>query len=557
MILSGFLGICAVGAAVSLLLAPERRLATLIVLASLALACAAALTIGPADRVVLGDAALAGTAYSGTFLATVAAAAFGLCLVTALAGGSVRAGPGALAALGGLGLAVMAADAPVALAGAAIAAVAAAGASVADWPAGEGPDNRTSEARTLALSAGGLLFAGMAISRPAWAGEDGPVLAAGLLALGAVLAVRSGAVPFHVPPARLAGHGASPTPALLTVWLPAGLGLLCVSWSAATFTNQSDWIELAAIAIRVVAVTTIALGGLGAIFHDAPAEIAVYSIVADSGFILLALASRSEAAVAPAREWLLVFIGAKTAIVAWAAAMSGAFGSADLSGLHGWLRRAPLAGLALLGATVAGVGWPGSAAFEARSTIAELGLPGLPQLVGPLAILLTAVCWGRVLIVGLLAPPEALASAARPRATARILPAWPVAEVGLETGASDDPAGALGADAPARRNQRTSSPAFDRSLAAGGAAAATAILALAITAGTLGSGAAAGSGIPLDVAARSTPTAAPTLTPGATTSVPTLAPHGTLSPSRPAASPTPSGSPGPTRSAAPPTIPQQ
>jgi hypothetical protein len=557
MILSGFLAICAAGAAVTLLLARAGRLATPAALAGLALACAAALAIGPSDRAVVGDATLAGTAYSGTFLATVAAAAFGLCLVTALAGGSVRAAPGALAALGGLGLAVMAADALVALAGAAIAAAAAAGASVAGWPAADEPDNRTSEARTLALSVGGLLFAGMAISRPAWAGEDGPVLAAALLALGAVLAVRSGAVPFHVPPARLAGRGGSPTSALLTVWIPAGIGLLCVSWSAATFANRSDWIELAAIAIRVVAVATIVLGGLGAILHDVPAEIAVYSIVADSGFILLALASRTDAAAAPAREWLLVFIGAKTALVAWAAAMGGAFGTADLAGLHGWLRRAPLAGLALVGAAVAGVGWPGSAAFEARSTIVELGLPGPLQLVGPLAILLTAVCWGRVLIVGMFTPSDALGVAVHPRSTTGLVPASPFAEDGLETTASTEAAGSLRADFPASRNRRTLGPVLDRPLAAGVAVAATAVLALAIAAGALGSSAAAGAGIPLDVAAHSTPTAAPTPTPGATTPVPTLAPHGTLSPSQPAVSASPSGSPGPTRSAAPPTIPQQ
>jgi hypothetical protein len=542
MIISAFLAICALGAVASLALGSERWLGTGAALVGLGLAFLAALALGSAESVSVGGVILSGTSYSGTFLAIVAAATFGLTLVTALSGGPVRSAPAALAVLGGIGLALTAADAPVALAGAAIAAAAGATASVAVRTTGNAGDGGTAEARTLAVVVGGFMFAGLALARPAWAGDDGAVLALGLLGLGTAVAVRGGAVPFHVTAARLGGRGASPTTALLTVWLPAGLGLVAVSWSAATFTNDSDWIGLVAVALRLVAVTTIVLGGIGAILHDRPAEIAVYSIVADSGFVLLALAARSDAAAAPTRDWLLVFVGAKTALVAWAAAMAGIYGESGLSGMRGWLRRAPLAGLALVAAAVAGIGWPGSMAFEARAKIVDLGLPDTFQLAGLLSILLAAAAWLRVLVIGAL-PGSASAAATRSRWSPR---ADDFAETAEEEAASDE-----GSPVPAPRPGVT----LDRSIAAGGAVAAGALLVLALTAGILATG--SGSGIPLDVAAHSTPTAPPTPTPTATTVVPTLAPHGTLIPSFNYPTPTPKVSPGPTRSAAPPTIPQQ
>ena len=562
MILSAFLAVCTVGAAVALLTAADRYLGPATALAGLALACVAALMIGPSDRAYVGDAELLGSTYAGTFLAVVAASAFALTLVTAVSGGSVGGAPAAIGALGGLGLAVTAVDAPISLAGAGIAAAAAAGASVVGWPADGEPDNRMAEARTLALLVGSLLFAALAIAHPAWTGENGPVLAIGLLGLGAALAVRSGTVPFHLPPARLGKRGATPTPALLLVWVPAGLGLLAVSWSAATFANPSDWLAMAAVAIAAGGLATILLGGLGAILHDDLAEIAVYSIIADSGFILLALASRSEAAAEPARAWLLVFVGAKTALVAWAAAMGGTFGSAGLADLHGWMRRAPLAGVALAVAVVAGVGWPGTVVFEARSTLVSLALPGPLVLVVPVAILLTTVCWGRVLAIGLMAPSGIPAGArgswhrpAKSRATA----AYDDAKIEAPGRAAgeDLPRAAFPSGPEAGGRNPSGGGRADRSIAAAGMVAVASVLALGVAAGSLGAPGPAANGIPLDVAARATSTPAPTPTPGATTPVPTLAPHTTLSPSGAAASASASASPGPTRSAAPATIPQQ
>ena len=415
--LAAFFAACAVGAGLGLLTRAFRRLGPIVGLAGLATACVAALLIGSSEGVTIGEVRLSGSAYAGAFLAC----GTGTCLLLYLVGlGSSwpdRLVPAALAAFGGLGLAFAAADPAVALGAAAAAATTGA---VVSSGAGTDPEERAarlSEARTLALLVGSLLFAAIAVSRPSWVAQDGPVLVLAFLALATALATRSGAIPFHLPAARLGRRGPSTSQALVLIWIPAGIGVLAVSWSATTFGVRSDWLDLVATTVQIVAIATLVLGAVGALLHDDVTEIAVYSIVADSGFILLALASRDEGAAEPARLWLLVFIAAKTAFVAWAAAASQAFGSSSLGELRGWLRRTPILGLALVAIAAATLGWPGSAVYEARSTLVSLALPDRLHFLSVVAIVLSLAYFGRLLLVGLLSPVDAVAAAAgeRPR----------------------------------------------------------------------------------------------------------------------------------------------
>ena len=302
--------------------------------------------IGSAETVAVGGVDARGTAYAGTFLAIVAAAAFGLTLVTALSGGPVRAAPAALAALGGMGLAVTAVDAPVALVGAAIAAA----------PAprlGRGPlrPARCRRRSARPRRAPSRLLVGGAALRGARAGPPG---------LGRRRRRRAGPRPARP---RDRGRGQERRRALpragrsarRTRRLPRpgpvsrsgcrlGLGLLAVSWSAATFTKDPTGSVRGGRAPTRWRWRRSSSAGSGRSCTRRPSEIAVYSIVADSGFVLLALASRTDAAAVPAREWLLVFVGSKTALVAWAAAITRRYGGAGLSGMRGWLRRSPTAG---------------------------------------------------------------------------------------------------------------------------------------------------------------------------------------------------------------------
>ena len=218
-----------------------------------------------------------------------------------------------LAALAALGLAFTSADVAVSMLAAGIAAVSGSAAAVAAGSMDERPDNRTAEARTIGLIVASMLFAGIAVARPSWTGADGGVIAATFVAVAAGLAVRGGSVPFHLPAARLAKRGASTLTALLLVWIPAGLGLVALGWSQIAAGVRSEWLDAAVAAVQSVALLTLVLGSVGALLHDDPSEIAVYSTLADSGFLLLALASRNAESMASARLWLLVFV------VAWRA----------------------------------------------------------------------------------------------------------------------------------------------------------------------------------------------------------------------------------------------
>jgi NADH:ubiquinone oxidoreductase subunit 5 (subunit L)/multisubunit Na+/H+ antiporter MnhA subunit len=151
--------------------------------------------------------------------------------------------------------------------------------------------------------------------------------------------------------------------------------------------------------------------------HDEIEEIVAYSIIQDTGFILLALTARDADAAQPARLWLLAFILAKSALVAWAATTSWAFGSSNLGDLRGWLRRSPILGLALAGIVLATLGWPGSDVFEARGTLVRLGLPDSVHFLGTAAILLSLAYYLRLMAVGLLTPSAVVRGAAgdRPR----------------------------------------------------------------------------------------------------------------------------------------------
>ncbi len=418
MSLGMFLVVCGTGAVLGLADRQSGRIGRWAGPIGLLAALAAALFIGSTTRVTIGDVDLVGSQYSGQFLACAAGSALLACLVAMASGWPDRLAPAALVSFAGLAVATTAVDSGVALAAGAASATAGAIVIVRSTPRGQPVDGRLAEIRTIAVVAAALLLAAVAVLRPAWnAASDAPVFVLAFFGLGIALAIRSGAVPFHVPAARL-GHVAAPlAPALLLVWIPAGVGLLAISWSATTFGIRNDWLNAAVAVVQTVAVATLVLGALAALVHDELEEIAAYSIVADSGFVLLALASRSDAAAEPARLWLLVFVAAKTGLVAWAAATSRAFGTSHLGRLRGWLRRTPLLGLALVAIAVATLGWPGSAVYEARSTLIRLALPAQLQFLFVVAMVLSVACYGRLLAVGLLPSTEDVRTARseRPR----------------------------------------------------------------------------------------------------------------------------------------------
>ena len=596
-----FLFACGIGSVGALATRPHAfgRLAGM---AGLLVALAAALLIGPNSNVTIGEVTLVGSQYAGLFLACAAGSGLLLSVVALVSGLPDEIAPAALASFAGLAVATTASDSLVALAGGAAAAATGAMVIVRATPQGTELDGRLAEVRTIGLVTAALLFAGIADLRPPWAGPGGgPVLALAFLGVALALAVRSGAVPFHIPAAHLDQTAARFATALLLVWIPAGLGLLAVSWSATTFGAGSDGLSWAVAAVQMVAVATLMLGALAALVHDELGEVVAYSIVADSGFVLLALAARTDDAAGPARLWLLAFVVAKTSLVAWQAAVSRAFGTSNVPQLRGWLRRTPVLGLALVAIVVATLGWPGGAVYEARSTLIRLALPAQLQFLFITSILLSIAYSGRLLVIGAFAPSADVAAARSE------LPRWPArpAKPEAEISAGEAADATTGADAhgthaaAAMPPPTTTAPLEDAGALSGGTPAATVAsvaaetpatakrkvpselprrlavawrlnrtlevslvvavgtaLAAALALGGLGANRASQFGIRLDTAAHATPTPTPMPTPAGPTPtpLPTQAPFPSGGPSgsvAPSGSALPSASPSPIKTAAP------
>ena len=572
-----FLLACGAGAGLSLTLKPNQPFGRLAGLAGLLVAFGAALLIGSDTSVTIGEVTLDGSDYSGLFLACIAGSGLLLGLVALLSDWPDEITPAALVSFAGLAIAITSTNSGVSFGAAAAAATAGALVIVRVAPLSLDLDGRLAEIRTIGLMAAGLLFAELAVMRPPWAAPgDGSVLAVAFLGLALALAIRGGAVPFHIPAAHLGQTATRFAPALLLVWIPAGVGLLAVSWSATTFRASNDGMNWAVSAVQVVAVATLVLGALAALVHDELDEVVAYSIVADAGFLLLALAARSDAAAEPARLWLLAFVAAKTSLVAWAAAVSRAFGTSSLPRLRGWLRRTPLLGLALVAIVIATLGWPGSAVYEARATLIRLALPGQVQFLFITSIILSIAYIGRIVALGVVSPTEDVIAARSELPRWPAGPAKPKAEKADAADAAATPATADKTDAADKADAAppesasmavvpapvvaAAAPASDpapvetapasvtdatdpapaetprglrvawrlnRTLEVSLVVVAGTVIAAALALGGLGARGAAQAGIPLDAAAHATPTSPPTPTPAGPTPtpMPTLAPH--------------------------------
>ncbi|HEX7491736.1 MAG TPA: proton-conducting transporter membrane subunit [Candidatus Limnocylindrales bacterium] len=596
------------GAAYGLIARPSSPAGRMISLAALLVTFVAALFIGSGTSLDLGDVTLAGSRYSGLFLACIAGSALLLCVVSLAGDWHDEFAPAALAALAGAAIALTSTDAGVAFIAAAAASTAGALLITGTAPRAGDADGRASEMRTIAVVSGGLLVAAIAILRPAWAGNgDSPVFILAFAGFALALAIRGGVVPFHVPAVHLSRSALPMAPALLLVWIPAGIGLMAIAWSATTFQVQSDTLRSVAAIVEAVGIATLVLGALAALVHDDLNEIVTYSIVADAGFVLLAFAARTDLAAEPARLWLLVFIATKTALVAWAAALSRAYGTSDTGRLRGWLRRSPLLGVALIVIAVATIGWPGNSVYEARSALIRFALPGQLQFVFPISIIASAAYYLRLLAFGMLPLGEAVKAGESERP--QLAPAAVEAEVALAAGPNEssnespkdgdkvEAAGSVAVPSVAAAAETstqvtaTSTPETDvaaetadsptplepaggpsgaaarrgvpvilrlnRGLGVSLVVVAGAMLAAALGSGSLGAGDASQHGIPLDTAAHATP--APTHRPTAAPATPTprvsLIPIPSYGPAGSGSSESPSigssGSPAPLKTSAP------
>jgi hypothetical protein len=109
----------------------------------------------------------------------------------------------------------------------------------------------------------------------------------------------------------------------------------------------------------------------------------------------------------------------RSAFAAWVVAIHGGFGTRRLPELTGWARRAPVLGISLVLIAIASIGWPGFVAWQARSSLIQLALPGPIGLLVTIAPIGAVAIYGRIVLFGIGQPGPAVAEGRGER------PRWP------------------------------------------------------------------------------------------------------------------------------------
>ena len=371
----------------------------------LVVAVLAALAIDPEQVFEIGGGGVATTAYLRLFLVLGSIVALGLA-VSGLAGGSRPDAPAvSLAVLAACGLTLGLVDASAAVL------VATAGGLfgiLVTLIPGNGRAGATVGIReTRAVIVAGAL----AIAATAWFGRDLSELAAqpvvfGLayLAFAVAVAMRFGAIPFHLWAARLTDVVPETALPILTAMAPASLAVVALTWIDASVTPLLVDLDSARTVVLAIAIASIILAAIAAYVQDDLEHVLGYSIVGDAGVVMLALATLDPEAWAPARMWIIAFVIARSAFAAWVAGIRAGFWTGRVADLRGWAWRSPLLAFAFVLVVVASVGFPGLIAFEARRAIVDLALE--PPLAGiiTLATLAPLAYYGRLAVIGLSRP---------------------------------------------------------------------------------------------------------------------------------------------------------
>ena len=441
-----FLAVAIVGTVIATLLRDIRRLGTLVGLGAVVVALAAACLINPDTPLGIGGGALAGSDHLRLVL-TLCLGGGLLVLVVARLSTWQPSAPGALlGGAAGIGLALGLAGTPPGLLGAAAATIAASAIALGSPAA---PSRIRALARELRGAATslviGLIAAGIvpgtAAARAPGAGPAEPAAAAlVLLGMALVVAHRFGAIPLHARVSRLADAAPSGALPILAAWLPAAWGLVILGWAPAALGPSSAGLGLERSLVVTLALATLLLGTVAALIQDEVEHVVAYTIVADAGVALLALAALDPAARDAARAWVLVFATTRTAMIGWTIAFRAAFGTGRLRDTTGWLRRAPALGVALAGILVAAVGWPGLLTWDARLAILQSATAGPALLLAYAGSLGTGAAIFRLLVVGGGRPSAIVAGSLGelPR-----LPARPVAGAAAAVTDGAPPVGAI------------------------------------------------------------------------------------------------------------------
>jgi NADH:ubiquinone oxidoreductase subunit 2 (subunit N) len=117
--------------------------------------------------------------------------------------------------------------------------------------------------------------------------------------------------------------------------------------------------------------------------------------------------------------WILAFVVARCAFAAWCAGIRAGFWTGRVADLRGWARRSPFLLVAFVLIVIAGVGFPGLVAYDARASIIDLALDAPLATLVLIGTLLPIAYYGRLLVIGLWSPDRVLepVNAWRPKLT--------------------------------------------------------------------------------------------------------------------------------------------
>ena len=265
------------------------------------------------------------------------------------------------------------------------------------------------ELRALAVSGALAMIATAWLARPLGDLISVPaVFGLAYLAFAIAVAIRFGAIPFHLWAARVADAAPGVALPLLLAWGPAAFAAVALAWIDQSVAPLALPLSGERSLIATIGAATVVLGILAAWIQDDLEHVVGYTIVADAGFVVLGLAAFDPAVWEPSRTWILIFVVGRSAFAAWAVAIHGGFGTRRLPELAGWVRRAPLLAAALVAITVAAIGWPGLVAWQARATLAELSLPAGVAVVVAVAPVAAVAIYARLLWIGMRAPGPAV-----------------------------------------------------------------------------------------------------------------------------------------------------
>jgi formate hydrogenlyase subunit 3/multisubunit Na+/H+ antiporter MnhD subunit len=378
---------------------------TAIGVGGLVAATIAAIGLDPSQGVALGGGGLATTAYLRIYLILGSLVGLGLT-IAGLAGQTRRDLPAVTLATLGIGALTLGLTDPR------MAVVAGTAGGLCGALLTIAPNGDRSGATVGIRDLRAVVVAGtLAIAGTAWIGRDlsqldAPPVVFGLayLAVALAVAIRFGAIPFHLWAARLTDAVPEAGLPIVTVLAAAPFAIVGLGWAEASIAPLLVDLGTERGVLLAIAVASIVLAALAAFVQDDLEHVVGYSIVGDAGVAILALVALDEDAWAPARIWILVLVVTRSAFAAWASGLRVRFGTGRIADLRGWVARSPLLAVAFMLIAIAGLGFPGLAAFEARRSLVDLAIDGPLATLVLLATLAPLAYYGRLLSVGLARP---------------------------------------------------------------------------------------------------------------------------------------------------------